>query len=454
MSEQIERGIALGLAGLAALVGITCASRAQLDSPAKQPVSAASAPPAQAAIPARPISSARAALPPAAPPVPSGDLAAARAAGRDPTQLELPHFYAELAGLEQRKRKTAVRIFWLGDSHTAADYLTGAVRARLQTRFGAGGPGFVRVGVKPYRHTQVRWSCDGPWRIEPAQPARRTPFDDGVFALDGIRSFPDGAPAQAGFELSPGTAHGQVHWQVWFSLGEAASFRVSLAGVTQVVSKGSGIAALPGAGFASLPLEGGLADKLELVTLSGAPRFYGVIAEGSEPGLVLDAVGIDGARVATALAWNEASFEAAVRARAPSLAVFAFGTNEAFDTEKIEKYRPQYQALLARVRVGAPDADCLIVGPPDANAVAGGSEPRVAEIDALQRSVAGELGCGYLSQLEIMGGPGGYTRWANKTPPLARGDRLHLSVKGYEQMANAIGDRLLAAYARKALAAH
>ncbi len=446
MSEPFERGIALALAGLAAVVGITCASRAQLDAPPSAPVAAVSNVP----VPGSSSSSAPSSSP--APPVASAEPTTNAAV--DPTQLELPHFYADLASLEQHKRKTPVRIFWLGDSHTAADYLTGSLRARLQARFGAGGPGFVRVGVKPYRHTQVRWGCDGPWKIEPAQPSRRAPFDDGVFALGGIRSFPDGAPAQAGLELSPGTAHGQVHWQVWFSLADAASFRVSLAGVTQVISKSSAIAPLPGGNFASLALESGISDKLELVTLSGAPRFYGVIAEGSEPGLVLDAVGIDGARVATALAWNESSFEAAVRARAPSLAVFAFGTNEAFDAEKIEKYRPEYQALLARVRAAAPEADCLIVGPPDANTVAGVSEPRVAEIDALQRSIAGELGCGYLSQLEIMGGPGSYTRWANKTPSLARGDRLHLSAKGYEQVANVIADRLLAAYARKAPAAH
>jgi lysophospholipase L1-like esterase len=105
--------------------------------------------------------------------------------------------------------------------------------------------------------------------------------------------------------------------------------------------------------------------------------------------------------------------------------------------------------MLARVRIAAPDADCLLVGPPDGNAVAGGSEPRVAEIDALQRSIAGELGCGYVSQLEIMGGPGGYTRWAQKTPSLARGDRLHLSAKGYEVVASSIADRLLAAYAAR-----
>jgi lysophospholipase L1-like esterase len=439
---QIERGIALGLSGVAALIGVTCASRGQLEHGSTAPVlpvpsassfiaAAASALPAESAS--------------ASPAAPDADVTAAAKAS-DPTLLDLPRFYTDLAGLERRTRKVPTRILWLGDSHTAADYLTGALRARLQTRFGAGGPGFVRVGVKPYRHTQVRYGCDGPWRVEPPQPSRRSAYDDGIFGLGGMRSSPDGAPAQAGFELSPGTAHGQLHWQLWYSLGEGASFRVTLAGVTQIISKSSSAPDLTGAGFASLALESAASDKLSIVTLGGAPLFYGLIAEGSEPGVVLDAVGIDGARLATALAWSEPSFEAAVRARAPSLVAFAFGTNEAFDADRLEKYREQYRALLTRVRVGAPDADCLIVGPPDANAVEGGSEPRVAGLDALQRSIASELGCGYVSQLQIMGGPGGYTRWESQSPALARNDRLHLSVKGYEVVAKAIGDRLLAAY--------
>ncbi|MET0795032.1 MAG: hypothetical protein ABW061_26165, partial [Polyangiaceae bacterium] len=103
-----------------------------------------------------------------------------------------------------------------------------------------------------------------------------------------------------------------------------------------------------------------------------------------------------------------------------------------------------------RARLAAPNADCLIVGPPDANAVAGGSEPRVAELDALQRSIATELGCGYASQYEIMGGAGSYSRWTHQSPALAKGDRLHLSAKGYEVVANALADRLLAAYEQRA----
>ncbi|HYQ28171.1 MAG TPA: hypothetical protein VER04_13165, partial [Polyangiaceae bacterium] len=61
-----------------------------------------------------------------------------------------------------------------------------------------------------------------------------------------------------------------------------------------------------------------------------------------------------------------------------------------------------------------------------------------------------ELGCGFVSQLQLMGGAGGYARWARQSPKLAQGDRLHLSAKGYEQLANGIADELLAAYDARA----
>ena len=446
-STSFERGLSLGLALVAALVAVTCGSHGSLEhgpiaplSPPSVPVSglglagAASLTPAQSPEPAAPVSSNRT---PAAP------------AASDPTSLELGHFYADLAALEQKQRSKPVRVLWLGDSHTAADFLTGSLRNRLQARFGAGGPGFVRVGLKAYRHSQVHFACDGPWRTEPIPPSRRTSFDDGVFGLGGLRAYSDGAPAQASFAVTSGAARGRLNWQLWYSLPPGASFRVTVAGVSQVVTRATATAELEGAGFSSLALDSSLTDKFELLTAGGQPHFYGLIAEGSDPGVVLDAVGIDGARIATALAWSEASFEGAVRAREPSLFALAFGTNEAFDADKPEKYRPQYQALLARVRAVAPNADCLIVGPPDANAVAGGSEPRVSALDTTQHSIAAELGCGYVSQFEIMGGAGGYSRWTNQSPALAQGDRLHLTPKGYDAVANVIADKLIAAYGQR-----
>jgi len=436
------RALSVALAAVAALIAVTCASQGTLEHGPIAPLLPSAA--GGAAATAQGL---------------AGSDAGSRAGtgmlpetvGQGATgQPVMGRFLRDLAGLEAGTRTEPVKIFWLGDSHTAADYLTGALRTRLQKRFGVGGPGFVRVGFKPYRHSQVRCSCDGPWKIEPVPPPRRTLFDDGVFGLGGMRAAPEGGPAQASFELSPGSARGRLRWQLWFSLETGASFRVTLGGVAQVVTPATPVLDMPGAGFSSLALESAASDKLELATLAGAPRFYGLVVEGSEPGVVLDTVGIDGARLATALAWSEISFEAALRTRMPSLVALAFGTNEAFDADKLEKYRGQYRNLLGRVRLAAPGADCLLVGPPDAIAVSGGSEPRVTELDALQRSVAGELGCGFVSQLQLMGGAGGYARWARQSPKLAQGDRLHLSAKGYEQLANGIADELLAAYDARA----
>jgi len=447
LRPDVERGLSLGLAALAAAVAITCGSQAQIDRGATRLVSAPSASgapmkpaPAPLGAPSSSAGVAGAAHDPSLP--------ASAGAAIDPTRLDLLHFYAELAGLAAHTRKTPVRVLWLGDSHTAADYLTGELRARLEARFGAGGPGFVRIAVKHSRHSQVHLASEGAWRIEPPQPSRRAPFDDGVLGLGGMRAVPGDAPAFASFEVSKGVAHGELRWQLWFAAPEGASFRLDLAGVSQVVTHATSADSFPGSGLTRLALRSALGDKFSITTLGGAPRFFGLIVEGSEPGVVLDAVGIDGARVATALAWGEQSFETAVAARSPSLLALAFGTNEAFDADNVEKYRAQYQELLGRVRKASPAVDCLIVGPPDANAANGGSEPRVKEIDALEQSVAGELGCGYLSQLSIMGGPGSYTHWANKLPPLARGDRLHLTPKGYEIVADALADKLLDAYAR------
>ncbi|HEY3252977.1 MAG TPA: GDSL-type esterase/lipase family protein [Polyangiaceae bacterium] len=441
---QLERALGVGLAAIAALIAVTCGSRGSLQRGPSAPVlvhaGGASAGTAGGAGMGSGLGLGGG----------GADAGSGTGTGAGAGTGVMGRFFRDLAGLEGGARREAVRIYWLGDSHTAADYLTGTLRARLEARFGAGGPGFVRVGLKAYRHTQVRWACDGPWRIEPIPLPRRTLFDDGVFGLGGLRAMPDGGPAQASFELTPGSLSGRARWQLWFSLKEGQSFRLTLAGVSQVVTAASRVPELPGAGFSSLALESAASDKLELLTLAGSPRFYGLIAEGSEPGVVLDTVGIDGARLATALAWSETSFEAALRARRPSLVALAFGTNEAFDADKIEKYRSQYREFLGRVQLAAPDADCLIIGPPDAVAVGGGSEPRVTELDALQRSVAAELGCGFVSQLQLMGGAGGYSRWLRQTPSLARGDRLHLTVKGYEQMANGIADQLLANYEARA----
>ncbi|HEX2673294.1 MAG TPA: hypothetical protein VHM25_20575, partial [Polyangiaceae bacterium] len=216
---QLERALGVALSVIAALIALTCGSRGTLEHGPIAPlvVSPAGTGGAAGATVANGGFAARADAE-AGSSTSAGTFTFAGEKGGAGDKSGMPRFFRDLAGLEAGTRREMVRIFWLGDSHTAADYLTGALRARLEKRFGVGGPGFVRVGLKPYRHTQVRWACDGPWKIEPVPPPRRTLFDDGVFGLGGMRALPDGAPAQAAFELSPGSARGRLHWQLSFSL--------------------------------------------------------------------------------------------------------------------------------------------------------------------------------------------------------------------------------------------
>src|SRR5690606_23466976 len=58
----------------------------------------------------------------------------------------LARFFEALARLETGQADGPVRIVQLGDSHTAADVLTGTARRALQERFRDGGRGFVAVG--------------------------------------------------------------------------------------------------------------------------------------------------------------------------------------------------------------------------------------------------------------------------------------------------------------------
>ena len=105
-------------------------------------------------------------------------------------------------------RARPVHIIQLGDSHTAADHITGALRARLQANFGEGGRGamppgrpFAAYAPRPGRHHAVRRDGasrpasatpppTGPQRnsaAKPGQPAHAVEPGPGPYGLSGWR---------------------------------------------------------------------------------------------------------------------------------------------------------------------------------------------------------------------------------------------------------------------------
>lgn len=359
----------------------------------------------------------------------------------------LAGFFSALGALSRGARKTHVRILWFGDSHTAADFWPDAVRSVLSRRFGGGGPGFVYVGLRRYRHAGVKVTSTGNWRREPPAPASSKPWGDGVFGLGGMRTIPESGEARAELELEPGSLVGDAHFTVLYRAAPSTSLEATLD--TNAVSVGA-------------PNPERVIQHAEIVRSAEAPggarlalgrngerlEFFGVIVEGEQPGVVVDTLGIDGARAATPLAWDAATFQAEVRERAPSLVVLAYGTNEVFDARSPERYRDDYREVVHRLREAQPDLCCLILGPPDVATPEGATNPRALEITLVQRDAAEELGCGFMSSLEAMGGPGSFARWAARTPSWAREDGVHLTPAGYEELGHRIAAGLLEQYAR------
>lgn len=437
-----DRNAALLVALSAALVAATCSRESHLEPirPARpaRPALTTHGTPAGADGPTLGVSSA-----------PARTLPPLLAAGTLPASAGLPRLLAGLAGLQASTRSEHVRVLWLGDSHTAADYMTGAFRRRLGERYGVGGPGLVRLGVGAYRHAGVRLVREGRFRVEPTPPSSRSPEADAALGFMGMRSIPVDARARIEARIDARFVSDPVRYEVLFDLPTGAHFRVRLGKQSTLVSSKTAVRRVPNSPLLRLRFEAPASDGLEIDRIVGTPRFYGVIAEGANPGVVVDTSGIDGARFATALAWNADVLAAEVGARRPDLFVLAYGTNEAFDARRVDAYANEVSELVSRLRRGAPDADCLILGPPDSALPDYSSLPRVVEIEAVLARTAAKLGCASYSLRESMGGTGSFLRWLKEAPPLARGDRIHFTPLGYERMGETLADHVMAGMGAK-----
>jgi len=89
----------------------------------------------------------------------------------------LGRFFEALAALEAGRAAGPVTVLQLGDSHTANDAFSGALRGALQARFGAGGRGLLPPGIpfRTYNPDQVSVAAAPGWVALPAATAGAAP---------------------------------------------------------------------------------------------------------------------------------------------------------------------------------------------------------------------------------------------------------------------------------------
>jgi hypothetical protein len=365
-----------------------------------------------------------------------------------PDNDPLASFEAAIAELDAGTRTTPVRVAVYGASGVATDMWTGYLRAYLQLRFGDAGPGIVAAAPpnKWSRHQEIRFESSKHWTKQNSfRLGDRAPTD--YFGLMGQAMSAESNRAWTQIKPDPSSpsattlAFYELHY---LEQPRGGSFTLELDGEHVAVIQTA--ASTVGVGRRRVELEPGSAHTLRLaVHGDGNVRLLGVVAETGTPGVVLDTLGVNGAKSEDQGKWDEALWSSHLREREPVLYVLAYGNNESVDVDvPIAQYERDYRASLERFRRALPEASCLMIGPGDYPHRVEGElrpRPRMEKLREVQRALAPEYGCAFLDTLAVFGGKNSKIAWVEAG--LGKGDYLHLTRLGYLRFGMAVGDALM-----------
>lgn len=344
-------------------------------------------------------------------------------------------------------KKGRARLLFYGDSHIARDHYTGQLRRRLQKRFGDAGAGFAPLAdpFDHYRHQDLVIAPRGHWKQIRVLKRRRDAYGIFGIALD-----------------ATGEAYGYIEPKRQKGFGGRAN-RFDLFYLEQ-----------PGGGTLDVDIDGGTVERIATAAAKatkspafrrfkvrdgphtmnvravgdGPVRVFGASVERMRPGVIVDTLGIPGARVRDQLPWNEAVQRAHLQRLLPHLYVLAYGSNEAIgESLGMAQYERELRTVMSRFEKALPRSSCLLIGPsdlpmrqPDGSF---GDRPRVKQIIAIQRKVSADHGCGFFDLVAFQGGYGSMPRWVKHVPPLAREDHTHFTKAGHTLIAAALERALL-----------
>ena len=363
----------------------------------------------------------------------------------DPSGTALRTFHESLRRAASGEGQS--RIVFYGASHVAADIYTGTVRHLLQERFGDAGHGFV-LPVEPwpsYRAADLDISSNyRRWDILRVHVGQTDPQ---LYGVMGVTLTTEERNAWGRIDTGQEPAS---RFELWYAQRpDGGTIDVFVDG--RLDRRLNTRSDQPSTAYAVVTAED-RPHTFEVRTRGdGAVTLYGATVERERPGVVVDTMGINGARAAAQLLWNPELQAEQLRRRMPDLVVLAYGTNESGDDDQpIEEYEASVRAVVARVQAAVPSASCLLVGPSDRPIVrrdgTAETRPRTAQVVDVQRRVARDYGCGFFDLVSFGGGELHMMEWAAAEPAWAQPDHVHYTARGYNRLGEVVANALLAGY--------
>jgi len=399
----------------------------------------------------------------------------------------LAPFFHALQAVKSGERRRPVHIIQIGDSHTANDYIAGALRDQLQYAFGHGGRGVLPPGV-PYAGFDsrlVQASQSGGWRVNLSfapPPNPRHPEQPHLyvspppFGITGFRQTTDtdatmilDAESSAAFTRAIVCALAEPGAGVIAISAGSEEQQFSLAADTRRPVCHTARFAAP-------------RQHLQLTTSSGPVSILSWATFSDEGGVALSNLGVSSTQLKDLAERDDTAMAAEFDAYQPDLIILAYGTNEGYVPHAdVAAYEALLREQISRLRRLSHDAPILVLGAPDANTLrpdlygSGGTfdcaplsdeEVRnyaalvaarspalahwyppagLAEIRAAQRSAAEAEGAAFWDWEARMGGPCSAHRMGLEDPKLVRGDHIHYTPEGGVKIAGLLYEDLMSA---------
>jgi lysophospholipase L1-like esterase len=365
----------------------------------------------------------------------------------DPSGHALDAFYAVLARADAKEPRAIARIAHFGDSLIVSDFVSGTLRRSFQRRFGDAGHGFVLMANAwpSYFHWDVDRYATGGWEVSRIVGPYAA---DGWYGLGGVSFSADKNVLARVGTASDGAFGRNVSRFVVAYVDDPAGgrFQIRVDGVDREVVDTR--ATEKRSRFHEVALPDG-AHELEVQTLAGKSRLFGVVLEREGPGVVLDALGVQGARIRFLDKQDDAHWAEQLRWRRPDLVVYEFGANESGDgfVYSMEDFHRTMREVLEQTRRALPTSSCLVVATMDRAAKQGDEIVSVRVVPALveeQRKVALELGCAFFDTYHAMGGKGSMPIWVRRG--LGQADLTHPTGAGAERLGNWIYGAIMRGY--------
>jgi len=224
------------------------------------------------------------------------------------------------------------------------------------------------------------------------------------------------------------------------------SLQVSVDGVAKATVDTQG--ALKRSAYFSLDVPDG-EHEFELYTKAGVTRAFGVVLERDTPGVVVDALGVQGARIRFLDKQDDAHWADQLGWRKPDLLIYQFGANESGDgfLYSMADYHRTMKEVIAQGQRALPESSCLVIGAMDRATKVGDDIVSMRVIPSIveeQRRAAAELGCAFFDTYAAMGGARSMPTWVRRG--LGQADLTHPTSIGSEVIGNWIYRALMKSY--------